>query len=447
MNTNLKIVEREINKEVKRLAVSELAGLYGCCGFLDMCGDADLMSLSFAGAEPFLDVLAFQPSDVCKIVKNFITWVRPARAEGQGRDGTASVGYLADPCADPAGVEYGGCSFELEDFARLRRRGPVRDFTKAGLKLCENQPRYRLDGVAISNDIEYGMRLATEVILQDLKRMLVTGNANTPGQFDGLQQLIKSGYTSPNGQNCNIMDSIVLDWNNNDMDGGAGITWNGAAVGATYGMVDVLLALYRKIRARIRMAPALGAPLQPGDMVLVMPTGLISCLLDSYTCWSICSTSVNDTFESRRYRDSLNGGMYGAGRIFLDGFEVPIVPFDWGLINGPSHFDAYLLTLKVGGVRLIEGQYNNMIVPNVPGIPAGEYVPTDGGKFLTWTVRDHTCIEQIVEMQPRLLAWAPWASARIQDVVCSAPGGVLSADPEETSFFPETSFVPNECPA
>jgi len=42
--------------------------------------------------------------------------------------------------------------------------------------------------------------------------------------------------------------------------------------------------------------------------------------------------------------------------------------------------------------------------------------------------------------------WAPWAQARIQDVRCVQPGGVLSPDPEEMSFFPECSFMPADCP-
>lgn len=443
-NNRIQIVERQINGVVQRLAVSDLASIYGCCGLFDMCGDGDLMSLSFAGSEPFMDVLNWQPTNVCKIRKDFITWQRPARVEGRT---TATPGYLADPCGDPYSVEFGTCAFELEDFGRLRRGGPVRDITKAGLRYCETSPRYRLDGAPITDDMEHGLRLATEVLLQDLKRMIVTGNAATGGQFDGLQQLVKTGYTGPDGHRCSIMDSIVVDWNQNGMDGGAGITWNGAAVAATFDFVDVLLAVYRRIRDRIQMANALNAPMQPGDMVLVLPTAMIRCLLDAFTCWSICTSSATDTYESRRYRESLNGGMFGAGRIWLDGFEIPLVPYNWGLINTPNTFDAYLLTLKVGNVRLVEGQYNDMrAIPPIAGLPSGVKVPTDGGRLLTWVSADHTCMQNIVEMQPRLLMWAPWAQSRFQDVGCTGVTRPLSPDPEETSFYPETSFIPAECP-
>jgi hypothetical protein len=456
MSNRLQFVERTVGGAVQRLAVSDLASIYGCCGFFDMCGDGDLMSLSFAGTQPFLDILNFQPSNVCKIRKEFLTWVKG----GVGDVGRSSHGVIADPCGDPYGVAYGTCSFELEDFGRLRTAGPVRDITKLGLKLCENSPRYRLDGAPITDDMEYGIRLATEGLMQDLLYQLVHGTNSLGGSFEGLEHLVISGYTSPDGHKCKSMDSIVVDWNHNSLDGGAGMTWNGAAIAATFNFIDVLLAAYRRIRDRIGMAPALGGGLTPGDMVLVMPTALARCLLDAYTCWSVCTNASVfgdvgssgpvvglNSFEARRFRETLNGGMFGAGKIFLDGFEIPIVPFNSQLINGPTAFDAYLLTLKVGGVRLVEGQYNDMRnIPSITGLPSGVKVPTDGGRLLTWLQADHTCMQSIVEMQPRLLMWAPWAQARFMDVVCAGPVGPLSPDPDESSFFPESSFITAECP-
>jgi hypothetical protein len=80
------------------------------------------------------------------------------------------------------------------------------------------------------------------------------------------------------------------------------------------------------------------------------------------------------------------------------------------------------------------------------GYPEAGYTYTDGGKVLTWVERDHTCVKQIGEMRPRLLAWAPWAQARFEDVVCAIPGLPKSPDPCETSFFPEHSFSVAACP-
>lgn len=417
--------------EVEVPVVSDVATIYGCDPLFDICTDNALMSLSFEGTAPFLDWIGWQRTDVCIIKKGFLAFVRAAN-----NGGSASAGWLADPCADPNGAEFDYCDFTLTDFARLRRESPVRDITKVGLRQCEVQPRYRLDGSPIDNDLEYDFRIATEVLLQDLKSMVVEGNKSTAGQFSGLEQLVKTGYTDSDGSRCELMDSIVINYNNNNMDGGNGITWNGAAVASTFGFISILHAIYRRIRHRIRMAPALAAQrLRVGDIVLVIPEEAAPCILDAFNCWSFCGGdySLLDTAEARQNRNDLNSGLYGAGHIELDGFEIPIMPYDWGLINSGNTFDAYLLTGAVGNVKLIQGQYNDLEIAQEER--GDKFVATDGGRLLTWGEDRHTCVQQFVEMQPRLLMWAPWAQARIQNVVCEMVTGMMSADPWN-NYFP-----------
>ena len=426
----------------RTMTVTDQPSFYECCGFLDLCTDRDLMSLSFAGAYPFLDWLNWSPTTVCEIKKWFLTWVRPDQTRGECSDGV-----ISDPCGDAEGVEWGGCGFELRNFGRLRLKTPVRDITKGDLKLCVNQPLYRLDGSPITDMMEYDMSLILREIIMHLQRQLVTGHTTTPGDgyFDGLQQLIKTNYTDPSGRRCASMDSIVIEWNHNTLAGGAGITWNGAPVAATYDFVQVLTAVLRNIKQRISWSPALGGRQpQVGDIVLMMPTFLTSCLLDMYTCWSQCVNQTWTNREAQAFRNSLNGGLFGAGRIFIEGFEIPLAPFDFGTIQGPTTGDIYVLTGRVGGTRLIEGQYLDM--RGVPArLPQASYDVTDGGRLLTWTEWEKTCYKRYVEMQPRLLLWAPWAQARFENIVCNQPGPVLSPDPCATSYFPETSFHTEEC--
>ena len=81
------------------------------------------------------------------------------------------------------------------------------------------------------------------------------------------------------------------------------------------------MAVYRHIRQDLGYAPALGNRLGVGDMILVMPTFMTQCLLDAYTCWSVCpgggtiDYNFMNTFEGRRYRDALNGGLFGFGGV------------------------------------------------------------------------------------------------------------------------------------
>lgn len=437
-------------KQRQDLTLSDLATVYGCCGLFDICSDNDLLSLSMQGADPFLDWLGWIASDVCLIRKNFISWIRPEQSGG-----VCTEGYVSDPCADPNGVEWGECDFTLYDFGRVRRHGPVRDITANAMRYCDKQPRYRLDGTVISDDREYDAKTVAETLLQDIRRYTITGNAATDGLYDGLQQLVTNGYTDSNGRRCAIMDSLVIDWNSNGMAGGNGITWNGNAIANTYNLVDVLQDVFRRIRQRISWSPALASqPLRVGDIVLVMPTFMTRCLLDSYTCWSVCPVATPDTiqqqlqtFEARTFRQQLLGGMFGFGRIFLDGFEIPLIGYDWELITGPTRGDIYLLTGGVGNLKTLNYQYLNM--NNVPtsGYPhaASDFMATDGGKFLHWANYDNTCVEQLLEIRPRILSYTPWANARFQNVVCNTPTGPLSPDSCDTSFFPETSFSVAAC--
>lgn len=426
------MIKQRASQDVGNLVVDSNPSIFGCSPLFDICTDAALMSLSFEGTAPFLDWIGWERTSVCVIKKAFLNFVRPEQA-----DGVCTPGWLANPCADANSIEEDYCDFTLTDFARLRRESKVRDITKIGLRYCDVQPRYRLDGTPITDQMEYDFRIAMEVLLQDLKKMVVNGQNSTPGQFDGLEALVATGYADSDGSLCPMMDSIVVDWNDNDMDGGAGITWNGVAVGNTWSFIDVLMAAYRRIKHRIRLAPALAAQrMNVGDMVLVIPDEFAGCVLDAFTCWSVCGNDwivfLQSNQETRTFRNSLNGGAFGAGRIFIDNFEIPIMPYDWGLIQSGATFDTYLLTGAVGNVKLIQGQYNDMsLVPPKSSL----FAATDGGRFLTYLQADNTCEKQVVEMQPRMLMWAPWAQARFMDVVCERPGGVISADPC-SDYFP-----------
>lgn len=434
--------------------LATMATIYGCCGLFDMCSDNDLMSLSFEGTQPFLDWVGWEMTDVCKIVKNFITYVAPDGSTG-GHTGARTAGYIADACGASNGVDWGSCDFQLDDFALLRRHGPTRDATKSRLRLCEQQPRYRLDGTPITSDAEYDMRLVTESMMQDLKRMMIDGSSLTRGQFDGLETLVKTGYTDTKGHYCQLMDSIVIDWDENGMDGTGGNatpTWNGTALNATYNFIDVLLATLRHIKDRIDWAPALSAQsMNVGDIIFLAPSNLIRCVLNAFTCWSVCDGAqynevVLQSYEARTFRQSLAGGMFGAGRIFLDGFEIPMCPYNWVLQKHTTLSDAYLLTGSVGGIKTISGQMLDQRNATTDYPEAG-YSITDGGRLLTWLERQKTCVYREVQWQPRLLSWTPWANVRFEDVKCLQPGPVLSADPWNSSFFPETSFTSATCPA
>jgi hypothetical protein len=144
------------------------------------------------------------------------------------------------------------------------------------------------------------------------------------------------------------------------------------------------------------------------------------------------------TYEARTFRNSLNGGLYGDGRIFVDGVEIPLMEYEWGLLGSDGLADAYILTGSVGSVKLISGQYNDLRKA-VAMYPEAGYGYTDGGRLMTWSEWEKVCIYREVEMQPRILMWAPWAQCRIEDINCNMLGGLMSPDPFSTHFM-GTSF-------
>lgn len=431
----------QLLRQRQTLSVTDTKTLFGCCLLFDQCAEGAVMGLTMEGVSKFLDWVQFLPSTVCNIHKSFLNWVRPEQSQGE-----CTPGYLGDPCEDPNSFEFGVCDWRISDFGRLRRWSPVRDKTYNGVRYCDSSPRIRLNGTPVTNQTEWDMLLATEVLLQDLKENAITGNAATAGQFDGFNRIIRTGYTDTQGRRCETMDSIVIDWNGNGMAGGAGETWNGAAIGAGFSLVDVLRYAVRQIRWRLSLAPPMAAQgLRRGDMIIMGPTWLLECLLDAYTCWSVCAgrqyNEVNlNGKEAVAFRNGLMGGMFGDGEISLDGFPIPLIAYDWQTTVGPTRGDLYILTRGAGAMRTLYGEHLDMRTAVDQYLTA-----TDGGRLLTWNIWDHTCNRQVVEMRPRIVAYAPWSLARIQDVHCDTPNGPFSPDPCATSYFPESSFSTAVC--
>ena len=216
-------------------------------------------------------------------------------------------------------------------------------------------------------------------------------------------------------------------------------------------MVDLFYAIYRYIKDRIDLAPALSAmTMTEGDMIFVAPPAVIREVLNAYTAWRVVpgvQYMENNlmSYEARAFRDRLNGGLYGAGKMEIDGYVIHMMPYSWGLLKGQGLSDAYLLTGQIGNVKLINGQLNDMrTVPQ--NYPDADYSYTDGGKFLTWYNKAQTCLYREVEMQPRLLMWAPWAQVRFINIKMNSIAPILSPDPWSASFFPQASFTGAVCP-
>lgn len=406
--------------------------------FFDRCEDG-IMSLHAGGRMGLLDLFDWQVTDAFVEELKYITYVRPARSNG-----SATAGHLSNPCATPNGFEFGTATLTLQDFGRYGRSGPVRDILKPE-KYCRTDPRYRLDGTVVASEFEWDLGLILDVLKQDLFRDIIVGNNSTAGKFDGLQQWINTGYDSA------ILDSYVVDWAGNDMDGDGGgtITINSNNATGTFDLVDLLLSIYRRFKQRISWSPQLATQgLRVGDVVLVLPTFLAECLLDKYTCWSVCPgkqyNEVNlNSLEARNYRNQLLGGLYGAGEITLDGDTIPLFTYDWETMHGSNRGDIYFMIRSVGNVRIWQGQHLSASVAANELRQEGhaEYFSTDGGRIIGKTAVENLCRQTSAWIRPRLWCRAPYLQARIMNVECQPVLDPLSPDPDATSWYPVTSFA------
>jgi hypothetical protein len=371
-------------KKRHTLTLDNAASPFGCCGFFNQCGDGDLMSLIWDERLPLLDLLGFEVSNECLRVMEYITFVRAER----GDSGAATPGWIADPCADPYGYEFGTAELMVKDFGRVGRTGNPFDLMKGNVNYCKTSPVYRKDGSVITNELEWRIAFATNTIIQDMRRLVINGQAVTPGQFNGLEWWVSTNHGDG-------LDSYVVNWSGNDMDGGAGITINGDAYSATSSIINCLRSLFRNIKQRIKWSPQL-ANQRPrlGDFVLVLPDKLAWCLLDYFTCWSVCAgRQYNEanlqTYEARQFRENLiatsPANMFGDGFIRLEGIDIPLLSYDWGLINDDGTFDMYLLTPSYGDQRIWEGEHldaNSAVRLSNEYGGGGGYSTFDGGRLL-----------------------------------------------------------------
>lgn len=433
-NTPLKpLAERQRTGELSVTSTDPTA--FGCCNLFDLCHDG-IFSLYYRGQLGLLDLFNWQISEDCYRTIEFISYLRAERS-GQ----SATSGAISDPCADPYGFEWGECKLTVEDFGRLGRMGPVRDFMKPKY-YCKSSPRVTLDGVPVESEQEWDMLFAMDLLLQDFQRFVVTGNSTTAGEFGGLQEWVNCNY------DCSALDSTVIDWNSSTMSSSSSATnsCTGEAIPDGSSIVDLLLDAFMNIKDRIKWSPLLSAqPLRRGDVIIVLPGAAARCLLDEVTCWSLCADSVTDNYESRQFRLSLNGGMFGFGEITLDGFNIPLLVHDWGNVVSSGVYDMYMLTMRAGSQRIWQGEMLDAArALREYKLDGHGYFTSDAGKVLYKTDVDNLCEEIKVWMFPRLFCTAPWAQVRIQNVACTRTLRVYQPDPEQTPY-PQSPLSPAVC--
>lgn len=423
-------------KEASLDALLGTTSIYGRNSIFDPCSPGDIFGLQVQTVG-LINWLGWRPNKYYHRRVDFIPWIGPA-----GTVACNNTTGAGDPCEDPLGWEYGYCGYDLYHTSWYHRAGDALTPHTILQERCETSPRYRVNGVQIADDIEWQMNGIMTVLQQDLRRDTIHGSHSNANQMEGLEALIKTGYMDSNGVVCPAADSILVDWQFNDLDGDT----NG--LGNFFNYLDEVVT---DIEYR---ASVLGT-ISETDMVLFTSRFMATCLLDAYACYTTCGvTEANDSTDQalraqqRQMRMSLNGGpLYdgttAVGYIQLkSGRRLPILvddAFDITKGNATWCTDIYLLTRKIGSMDVLYGQYldmreyENRVRAKMPEFTAH----ADGtGRFVTKGKEDNWCVQLMMGMSPELYISAPWAQARISDVCCGRKRVPLTGDPHQKWYLP-----------
>lgn len=432
------------NVKVKESSLTAFSNtLYGCTGLFGLCGPDEIIGMTMQD-DPLVDWLGFFPDTVCeKFIKGWIY----SDVKGTA-DGSPVGNVYGEACDDPPVSEKGVCEYYIGDFGTLRACGETVKVADIGLRKCDKQPTYTIpvEGVGpvrIDNDLDLETITGAQTVKHELSREIITGDKTVGGQFDGLNQLVKTGYTSIEGNRCYAMDSVVVDWSNDNLSG---------LVNGHGSIVTKVRDMFRRIRWRVQQT-GMGA-LKEGDVVLVMPSWLSWEFLDEWAIWSF-QEQVNsqqvvyrDSFELREFREKHANGLFGGGYVTIDGFNIHIIAHDWMTIDqeAPNFCaDIYLLTRRVGTRRVLQGQYvpTDMGADSVAKYAGYRYFQAEamqGGRALRWMKYDNACVSPCLLIRPRLYLEAPWAQGVIQNVCVNVQFDPQSLDPQ-SNYFIETNQV------
>lgn len=410
--------------------------IYGRYSIFDPCAAGDIFGLQVQtiGLLPWL---GWRSNKFYRRRVDFVTWWGPSGTA----DGSPSAG-AGEPCDDPNSWEYGAGGYELLHTSWYHRAGEALDPHTIVQERCETTPRYRLNGQMITDDVEWQMNGIMNVQQQDLRRDAIHGSHDNTREMNGLEQLIATGYTATNGQPLPQVDSILVDWANDDLDGES----NG--FGNFFNYLDEVVT---EIEWR---SQALGT-IPETDMVLLTSRFMATCLLDAYACYTTCGvTSDSDITDQalraqqRQMRMSLNGGpLYdgsaAVGYIQLkSGRRLPIIvedALDITRFGGTYCTDIYLLTRRIGSQDVLYGEYLDMRVwenrikkhdKNFRGRADA------AGRFAIKGKEDNWCTQLMMGTSPEIYLSAPWAQARFQDVCCARERKPLTGDPYQPDYMP-----------
>ena len=412
--------------------------IYGRYSIFSPCEAGDVYGLQVQ-THGIMNWLGWRPNSYYRRRVSFITWWGP---EGM-HNGTATTGATA-PCSDPPGWEYGQAGYDLVHTSWYSRAGDPLDPHTVVQDRCETTPRYRLNGQIIRDDVEWQMNGMMSTLKQSVQKDIVTGSHDNAYEMNGFESIIKAGYLDDFSQPTPQVDSLVLDWAFDDLDGNV----NG------YGnFFDLLDERVNDVEYR---ASAVGN-IAETDMVLFTSRFQAVKLLDAYAAYTTAgvTTSSDITDQAlraaqRASRISMNGGPLYDGQSVVgvislkSGRRLPVMCDDsfaitrYGVTNRYAN-DIYLLVRTVGNVDVFYGEFLDMRqwaarIKTHDGAFRGR--SDSAGRFALKGVEQNFCHKLIMGMSPELYLAAPWAQTRFVNVGVQRVLTPVNGDPFQPYYLP-----------
>lgn len=430
------------------ITLSTVSSPYGnTSGFLDPCGDNDYISLSMAGRSPLMDWMGVEGSDKSLLRFGYLLSVADVKSYAAAGTADGSIA-VADLCAPGATADFREAKQEVNGFALFRSTTEGVNPYEDGLKNCETDPLFRLDGSVITNNSEWMAVLASEILMQQAERFLFAGALSTSGAtIPGIDAIVNTGQTDYTSTALPQMNSVVVDMNNGAMVTGATPTWSdyrtNVALPVGISIMEVFKHLKRYFDARKSIVKTIAnVPKAYGDTVIVGSSEMIDNLMDIQACYHTCEQNTNLTLaqvvelmanrETMAMRESLSqGGMFGYGDLLIEGERYPLLKRDFG--NDPN--TLYMLTRGIGPVDFLKLQHQDFNATN--SMREATIDITDGGKIHNWKRLDGICEEYNHDMALRLKYRAPFMQARITNITAPnfSPMAGVSFDPDDAAFF------------
>jgi len=410
--------------------------IYGRNSIFDCCSPGDVFGLQVQ-TNGLMAWLGWRPNSYYRRRVDFITWIGP-----QGTHDNAPVTGATDPCDDPHTWEYGKCGYDLCHISWYSIASEGLDPHTVAQDRCETSPRFRLNGVMIADDVEWQMNGIMQVQAQQIRRAQIHGSHDNANEMNGLESLIRTGYTNDDNTLCPFIDSSIVNWQHDDLDG------LGNGLGNFFDYLDewVTEVEYR--------AQGIGS-IAEIDMILLTSRFMATCLLDAYACYTTCGlTNAYDVTDQalraqqRAARMALNGGpLYDGTRAvgylnLKSGRRLPIIVEDALDITRPGAnycTDVYVLVRRIGSIDVLYGEYldlrvyENRVKKQFPNFS----VRTDvAGRFAIKGKEDNFCLSIEMGTSPEIYLSAPWAQIRIQDVCCSRARKPIVGDPFQQQYMP-----------